>query len=136
MIPGNIPLVLAGGGSYQIKNSLRFRSGNSGFLSRTASATPTNDKIFTWSAWVKLGRAVEATTDYGELINGYTASTDAGFGEFFFYNGSLRFSGATTTWRVSTAVFRDPSAWYHIVLSVDTTQATAANRIKIYVNGT
>jgi hypothetical protein len=33
-------------------------------------------------------------------------------------------------------VFRDPSAWYHIVYSVDTTQATSSNRIKIYVNGT
>jgi hypothetical protein len=36
---------------------------------------------------------------------------------------------------VTTQVFRDPSAWYHIVISVDTTQATAANRIKMYVNG-
>ena len=136
MIPGNIPLILAGGGSYQINNSLRFRSGNSGFLSRTSGASPTNDKIFTWSGWTKLGRTVEATTDYGELVNGYTASTDAGFGELYFYNGALRFSGAVSVWRNSTAVFRDPSAWYHIILSVNTTQATAADRIKIYVNGT
>jgi hypothetical protein len=35
----------------------------------------------------------------------------------------------------STQVFRDPSAWYHIVLAADTTQATAANRMKLYVNG-
>jgi hypothetical protein len=35
----------------------------------------------------------------------------------------------------TTQVFRDPSAWYHIVVSVDTTQATASNRAKIYVNG-
>jgi hypothetical protein len=136
MIPGSIPLILAGGGSYQINNSLRFRSGNSGFLSRTSGASPTNDKIFTWSGWTKLGRTVEATTDYGELVNGYTASTDAGFGELYFYNGALRFSGAVSVWRNSTAVFRDPSAWYHIILSVNTTQATAADRIKIYVNGT
>jgi hypothetical protein len=36
---------------------------------------------------------------------------------------------------LTTQVFRDPSAWYHIVWSVDTTQATATNRVKLYVNG-
>ena len=34
-----------------------------------------------------------------------------------------------------TRVFRDPSAWYHIVVTVDTTQSTAADRIKLYING-
>jgi hypothetical protein len=37
--------------------------------------------------------------------------------------------------RVTTAAFRDPSAWYHIVIAVDTTQATDADRMIIYVNG-
>jgi hypothetical protein len=36
----------------------------------------------------------------------------------------------------TTALYRDPSAWYHIVLACDTTQATASNRLKLYVNGT
>jgi hypothetical protein len=36
---------------------------------------------------------------------------------------------------ITTQVFRDPSAWYHIVWSVDTTQATSTNRVKLYVNG-
>ena len=44
-------------------------------------------------------------------------------------------SGALTAYLYTTQVFRDLSAWYHIVVAVDTTQATASNRIKIYVNG-
>jgi hypothetical protein len=55
----------------------------------------------------------------------------------FYFNTSdvLVMSGATVDWRISTQVFRDPSAWYHIVLAIDTTQATASDRIKLYVNG-
>jgi hypothetical protein len=134
---GAHPMFRIGGGTgYQIPYSLRFRYSNNASLSRTGVVTPTNDKIFTWSGWVKLGLSVQATTDYGELFSGYTASNDTGFGEFHFYNGGLRFAGAVTVWRATTAIFRDPSAWYHVVLAVDTTQVTAANRIKIYINGT
>jgi hypothetical protein len=117
-----------------ISKSLRFNSADTAYLNRTFG-TSTNQSIFTYSVWVKLGRAIEATTNYGELLSGYTASSDTGFGEFAIYNGKLRFSGWATSWRDSTQVFRDPSAWYHFVLAVDTTQATAANRIKMYVNG-
>jgi hypothetical protein len=44
-------------------------------------------------------------------------------------------SSSVTTELISNAVFRDSSAWYHIVVAVDTTQATDTNRVKIYVNG-
>jgi hypothetical protein len=44
-------------------------------------------------------------------------------------------SGSQIAFRRTAAVYRDPSAWYHIVFAVDTTQATAADRIKLYVNG-
>jgi hypothetical protein len=53
-------------------------------------------------------------------------------------NNNLFFQNYTSGSQVtatSTAVFRDPSAWYHVVLAIDTTQATAADRAKIYVNG-
>jgi hypothetical protein len=43
--------------------------------------------------------------------------------------------GSINAQLISTAKYRDPSAWYHIVVAVDTTQATSSNRIKIYVNG-
>jgi hypothetical protein len=47
----------------------------------------------------------------------------------------LAFSYGNGTWKTTTQVFRDCSAWYHLTLAFDSTQATAANRIKLYVNG-
>ena len=136
--------VLAGAsaqGGYQITNSLRFRWSNTGYLSRTAGASPTNDKIFTWAGWVKLGLPVTNNADYGVLFTGYTASSDAGFGVLTVSNPvagfpAIRVGGWATNYRITSAAFRDTSAWYHIVMAVDTTQATAADRIKLYVNGT
>jgi hypothetical protein len=138
---GAHPMFRIGGGGYQIANSLRFRASNNGHLSRTAGVTPTNDKIFTWSGWVKLGLSVTSNADYGTLFSGYTASNDAGRGTLRISNvvsgfPSLQVGGWATDWRISSATFRDPSAWYHIVMAVDTTLATAADRIKLYVNGT
>jgi len=140
IVPGSSnPLLLASGAGYQITNSLRFRASNSAYLSRTGSGSPTSTTTFTYSVWVKLGATVAASLNFGELLSGYTASNDSGYSAFEFNTasgaGTLRLSGWGTVWRVTTAVYRDPSAWYHVVLAVDTTQATAANRIKIYING-
>jgi hypothetical protein len=57
------------------------------------------------------------------------------FGLRFVSSDQLRVGGYSTIYRLSTAVFRDVSAWYHIVCAVDTTQGTATNRIKLWVNG-
>jgi hypothetical protein len=130
--------VLAGASAqngYQIANSLRFRASNNGYLSRTAGASPTNDKIFTWSGWVKLGISATTNLDYGVLFTGYTGNSDSGYGALRIRNSELYLGGWNTSWKGSTALFRDPSAWYHIVMAIDTTQATASNRIKLYVNG-
>jgi hypothetical protein len=56
---------------------------------------------------------------------------------FFGTGDTLRFAvGYTTTYGITTTrVFRDPGAWYHIVLAFDATQSTAANKIRLYVNG-
>ena len=139
---GAHPMFRIGGGQgYQITNSLRFRWSNTGYLSRSAGASPTNDKVFTWAGWVKLGLPVTNNADYGVLFTGYTASSDAGFGVLTVSNPvagfpAIRVGGWATNYRITSAAFRDPSAWYHIVMAVDTTQATAADRIKLYVNGT
>jgi hypothetical protein len=119
-------------GSYQITNSVRLAASRNCYFSRTFG-TATNQNIFTWSGWAKLSG--QDTTDYGELFVCRSASSDAGFGVLQVYNGNLRFTGWTTVWRTTTQELRDPSGWYHIILSVDTTQTTAANRIKIYING-
>jgi hypothetical protein len=117
---------------YQISRSVRLRSSASAYLNRTFT-TPTNNKIWTWSGWVKRGSL--GATSYRLMssnINGDDAIRfDAATPDTF----RCYFNGATSGDLKTTQVFRDPSAWYHIVVAVDTTQATASNRVKIYVNG-
>lgn len=122
------------GGNYQIVNSLRFQSVSSQYLVRTP-ASASNRKTWTWSGWVKRGTL---SADGWILGSGTTAAEYTGL----VLNGSTNalqinvVTASTNRIVVSTnAVFRDPSAWYHIVLAVDTTQATNSNGVKIYVNG-
>lgn len=117
-----------------VSNSLRFRSSASAYLSRTP-ATTSNRKTWTWSGWVKRGTL---TTDQ-RLFDGYS---DASNWTTILFEAADRIQiahrvGGTSTYNlVTTAVYRDPSAWYHIVVAFDTTQATSADRVKLYVNGT
>jgi len=119
-------------GGFAVKNSLRFRSNASAYLSRTFG-TPTSSKIFTYSCWYKIGFA----TANPYLIEGYVS--DGERDNISFINNTLRFDfirAGNTVARIATnQVFRDPSAWYHIEISVDTTQSTDSNRVKMYVNG-
>jgi len=115
-----------------VNNSLRFRNSASAYLSRTPSVSGDTQK-FTYSAWVKLGQLSMSGGNY--LFSAVSSSvTDA---IRFTSGNNLQFflGGAGTAQLVSTAVYRDPSAWYHVVVAVDTTQATAANRVRMYVNG-
>jgi len=138
MIPGSAnPLLLRSAAvtGYTIPRSLRFNSSDSAYASRSVG-TPTNNKIFTFSTWVK-----RSTLSYtGEkVVLAAGASSTGGDGILFFKSnneigvsiGTIGTGDGLTT----TALFRDASAWYHIVVAVDTTQATSSNRIKLYVNG-
>ena len=121
-----------GGGGYNLENSLRFRSSANAYLSRTPT-TAGNRKTFTWSGWVKRGKL-------GSSQSLFTAGTSTASASSLFYislwsTDGIRFSSGTAQLGLTTAIFRDPSAWYHIVAAVDTTQAVADNRIKLYVNG-
>jgi hypothetical protein len=122
-------------GGYQISRSLRFNSADTAYLTRTP-ASASNRKTWTWSAWVKRG-AMDRASRYTLFASRPTANPYT----LFYFSGStqsnrygLRFEDSSAD-LATTQVFRDPSAWYHIVLAVDTTQATASNRIKMYVNG-
>jgi hypothetical protein len=118
---------------YQISRSVRLRSSASAYFNRTFT-TPTDGKKYTFSIWAKRG----AFGAIRPLIGVYPSSgaTDSTVQIFEFSAADiLQFTGQTTTWRATTAVYRDPSAWYHIVLVYDSTQATAANRELLYVNG-
>jgi hypothetical protein len=120
---------LTGAGGYKIQRSVRTRLSASGYFNRTA-ITPTNNKIFTWSAWIKRGLLGSANYRlFSSAIN-----TDEAF-RFIADTFQVFFNGATSGNIQTTQLFRDPSAWYHIVVAIDTSQATAANRVKIYVNG-
>jgi len=119
-----------------VGNSLRFRSSASAYLSRTP-ASASNRTTWTWSAWVKRGALGARQTVFGGGSN--ATSTDHTYIEFTSsdtINVESYSSAASLFSLVTTQVFRDPSAYYHIVLAVDTTQATSSNRVKLYVNGT
>ena len=115
---------------YVIDNSLRFDDGSSDYLTRTTSGTITT---FTFSLWVK--RSSLKPSGRQNLIGLGPGSGNIGFFEFNNDRLAIVFDGTGTYWPKTDAVFRDSSAWYHVVASVDTTQATASNRIKIYING-
>jgi len=119
---------------YFLGQSLRFRSSASARLTRTFASTGTNNKIQTFSAWVKRGNLSSAGTY--RLMGGYDGSSTNST-EINFVNDQLRieFGGSASNSLITTAKYRDPSAWYHIVVAIDTTQATNSNRIKMYVNG-
>jgi hypothetical protein len=116
---------------YYLDRSLRFRASASAYLNRTP-ASAGDRRTWTWSNWVKRGilGAAQSILDADNSIGG---------GDDIRFNADNTFTyfinGAATGTLTTTQVFRDPSAWYHIVLAVDTTQATASNRLKLYING-
>jgi len=120
----------AGTGFYDhlLDQSLKFDDGKTQYLTRTP-ASASNQKTWTWSSWVKLGRI---SGDMGWLwgAQGQTAIyiSDG-------TNTSLRVNGVGGGDTATTLRLRDPSAWYHFVVAVDTTDSTAGDRLKIYVNG-
>ena len=124
-------------GGYQISRSLRFNSADSTYLNRTP-ASASNRRTFTFSAWVK--RSFVGTGADNSLLDAYvdnsnrTQVTFGGTANAQLYLVNV-VSGTSSTSLGTAAVFRDASAWYHIVYSVDTTQATSTNRVAIYVNG-
>ena len=102
------------------------------YLTRTLG-TPTNNKIWTFSAWVKRSKIQD-----GNYPNIFCANTLRDC--IRFTNGDnlqVFFNEAGTPGAnlQTNAKYRDVNGWYHIVVAVDTTQATSSNRIKIYVNG-
>ena len=127
-------------GGYEIDNSCKFEIDNSECLTKTFSSAG-NRKAWTWSSWVKRTE-LNNTTTYQLLFSAGTGNPPRDVFFFdadtddtlcFFSNGGL-FSSTTLGFRTN-AVFRDTSAWYHIVLVLDTANSTAADRLKLYVNG-
>ena len=93
-----------------------------------------NRKIFTVSVWLKRANGVSGGN--GGIFGVGTAASDSGkFVLRFDTNNKLKVASGASTWRVSDAAFTDQFAWYHIVCAVDSTDPTADNRIRAWVNG-
>jgi hypothetical protein len=122
--------------SYRIERSLRFNTADSAHLSRTPASTG-NRKTWTFSVWVKRSSIGSAVA--GDIIGSAVAPSGTSGLYFRFNSDYITFGDYGTSgwdWLVETSdLFRDPSAWYHLVAQFDTTQATSADRVKIYVNG-
>jgi len=133
-------LVANGPSGYTINNSLRFRSSASAYLNRSVSST-SNRTTYTFSAWIKRGGLTNftGTNQYLFHADNYNTGGTSNDTEIFFDTNdkiNINFAGTSTNYNLTTTqVFRDPSAWYHIVVAIDTTQATSSNRYKLYVNG-
>ena len=102
------------------------------YLTRTPSSS-SNRKTFTWSGWIKRSQLGATNTLF---TSGYSSNAVASLRfnasdklDVFDYNSSTQFAVVTNR------LFRDTSAWYHIVMRVDTTQSTANDRVRLYVNG-
>jgi len=121
-------------GAYTISRSVRLRLSATANFQRTYASAPTTRTKQTISMWVKRGGSFG--TSQG-LFAGYNGTSSNSNQITFDANNNLRFDfgGSAANSLITTQVFRDPSSWYHIVVAVDTTQATAANRVLVYVNG-
>ena len=116
--------------AYEISNSLRF-DGSSSYLYHTHESG--NKDTFTFSFWIK----------FGDLDNDSSADvlfsvTNTGYVIIRFEDKQLDYldyDGSDAQEISTNRLFRDVSAWYHIVVAVDMTQSTDSNRIKLYVNG-
>lgn len=128
-------LLLSSDDGYNLTRSLRFRSSASAYLNRATSAG--NQQIFTLSTWIKYSiRGSDSSFFSAGALNNdlfFQFNSSSGTAERLQIFG--RNSSTTQFNLITSQVFRDPSSWYHIVIAFDTTQATASNRIKLYVNG-
>jgi hypothetical protein len=130
---------LGGGGGFSITNSLRFNDDDSAYLSRTQISG--DEKKFTVSFWIKRGNLVSSTLFAASNLSSFTDRD----------NESINFLNDKITWGAqkkvgggafifaysveTQALLRDVSGWYHVVVAKDLSQASASDRIKIYVNG-
>jgi hypothetical protein len=125
---GTWPVVLGG---YQVANSCRFDT-NAGMTKVAVAGTQTKA---TFSAWVK--RSIlgdESALFYSRIdANNHFLIRFTGDDKLELVN---RVSGSNITFYTTNALYRDPSAWMHVLWSIDTTQASSGNRIKLFVNGT
>jgi hypothetical protein len=115
-------------------NSIKFDSARLSMLTRTPTSAG-NRRTWTWSSWVKRSKL--------GANQGIFTARNAAANDFFYVafssSDTITINDADSSTDITqintTAVFRDPSAWYHIVVAMDTTQASSIDRVKLWVNG-
>ena len=117
---------------YNVANSLRFEDGSNDFLNRTPSSSG-NRKTWTLSTWIK-------RSELGRTQNFFSAGSGGDYARIQFNSNDKIYiahvnGGSPTTELQTTARFRDTSAWMHILWHLNTTESTASNREKLYING-
>ena len=111
---------------YEISNSLRFNDADNPHLTRTPSSSG-NRRTWTMSCWFK-----KCETGLNHTLFSTTGTQDIRFTS----DERILVYGESKSILNTNRKFRDPSAWYHVVVATDTTQSTSSNRVKLYVNGT
>jgi len=132
ILSGNVGSATAATG-FDVDNSVRFNSVDSASMEKDAVA-PTDNNKWTFSAWVKRSKFGGVQ----EIFYGEANSTNYCTIRFNDADDTLTFKnrpGSTTSTLTTTQVFRDVAAWYHLVVVLDTSNGTAANRDIIYING-
>jgi hypothetical protein len=129
---------------HTIDQSIRFNSADKAFITQDSGGSFVKETTSTISMWVKRAGYIGSGTSntvygafYGnngryDYIN-FSTSDQLIFGSRD--TDATTSTGTNNPQRVTTQVFRDPSAWYHIVINLDTTNSVASERIRIYVNG-
>ena len=130
ILPGNVASAIGAG--YEVANSCRFEDGDNPKLIRTQTAG--DQRQGTFSAWIK-----KCSGPYLYLISWNTTTSGTSLGDWIRINDNcldvIRYTGSVVYRVQTTRVLRDPAAWYHICVGYDSDQATASNRIKVYING-
>lgn len=133
-------------GGYTIDNSLRVNSDDQPYLAITPSSA-SNRRTMTFSCWAKRSKTGGTYGAYNSLFSAESSGNEAiniafgngsfsGAGDYLEVTHGSSAGGGSYDWSYrGTGVYRDKSAWYHIVASIDTTQSTASDRIKLYING-
>ena len=129
ILSGNVATAL--GGAFEVANSCRFNGGE--YMHKSLSATATHADKCTFSIWVK----PQVSDSRNTFI---AAGVDSGnYMKVRLQDDKLAIYGNRSSQNdlhvVTNRLFRDPSAFYHILLQVDTTQSTSTDRVKFFVNG-
>ena len=120
--------------AYEVANSLRMNAADDSYLSRTKGTSDSTTKG-TYSVWFKLSTAAGGVT----FFDSGTGTADRVV-VYISSNETLKLHGkignSTVLSMESDAEYRDVSAWSHLVIAIDTAQASSSNRVKVYMNGT